>query len=70
MLSPSNISVISITSLTPSLNHPVVEIAGQGGNIPRYAARLPALFQGVVDRVTGFHFHLPLQLLPTLMIDR
>ncbi|SVE31856.1 uncharacterized protein METZ01_LOCUS484710 [marine metagenome] len=56
--------------MTPSLNHPVGEIAGQGENILRYAERLSALFQGVVGRVTGSHFPLPLQSLPTLMIDR
>jgi len=70
MLNSFNIPVISITSMTPSLNHPVGEIAGQGEDIPRHAERLPALFQGVVDRVTGSHFPLPLQSLPTLMIDR
>ena len=53
MLSSSNISVIPVTSLAPSLNHPVGEIAGRGEDTPRYAEHLPVLFQGVVDRVTG-----------------
>ena len=46
MLSSSNITVISITSLTPSLNHPVGEIAGQGENIPPIRRTPPGLVPG------------------------
>ena len=54
MLSYSNISVIPVTSLAPSLIiiRLVKSLVGEM-ILPGTQKHLPVLFQGVVDRVTG-----------------